>query len=291
MIVGLAGFLASAAFSLRGIRPPRVHDEFSYLLAADTFAAGRLTNPAHPFWTHFETMHILQQPTYMSKYPPGQGLALALGQALTGYPMVGVWISIAAVCAAACWLLQGWLRPRWALLGGLLAVLWLAPTYWGQSYWGGAVAACGGALLYGALPRIVRQQRWWAGFHVGLGLAMMIYSRPYEGLVASLPAAVVLLVWLVKLGMRGAVTQGLPVMAATMAVLAPAAAWLLPITQPSRAIRWSCPTRPTARSMWPPRHSFGRRWAAPLPIAIRKWPIIHVGWERPQFLRKQMFFG
>ena len=139
---------------------------------------------------------------------------------------MGVWISIAAACAAACWLLQGWLRPRWALLGGLLAVLWLAPSYWAQTYWGGAVAACGGALVYGALPRIVRQRRWWAGFPLGLGLAMMMLSRPYEGLVASLPAAVVLLVWLLRLGMRGAVTRGLPAMAATMAVLAPAAAWL-----------------------------------------------------------------
>ena len=96
-------------------------------------------------------------------------------------------------CRAGC-------TPVGPLLGGLLAVLWLAPSYWAQTYWGGAVAACGGALVYGALPRIVRQRQWWAGFHLGLGLAMLMCSRPYEGLVASLPAAVVLLAWSARSG-------------------------------------------------------------------------------------------
>ena len=290
-LVGLLGFLAAAAFCLRGSPCPNVHDEFGYLLEADTFASGRLTNPSHPFWQHFESMHILQQPTYMAKYPPGQGLALALGQRLTGHPIVGVWISIAAACAAACWLLQGWLRPRWALLGGLLAVLWLAPSYWAQSYWGGAVAACGGALVYGALPRIVRQQHWWAGFPLGLGLAMLMLSRPYEGLVASLPAALVLLAWLLRLGMRGAVTRGLPAMAAAMTALAPAAAWLAayqaavtgdPLVMPVTAHDVVYNARPTF--LW-------QKVEAAPQYRHPEMADYYVGWERPRFIDRQAFFG
>src|SRR3989441_10806194 len=120
--VGLAALAARlAVLPVLPIPQPAAHDEFSHLLIADTFAHGRLTNPTHPMWVHFETFHVNQRPTYASMYYPGQGLFLAAGAVVCGPPLWGVWLSAGLLCAPSCCAVHGPPPAARGLLGGSLA--------------------------------------------------------------------------------------------------------------------------------------------------------------------------
>ena len=196
--------LRLAALPWLPVPQPAVHDEFSYLLAAETFSKGRLANPSHPHWQFFETFHVLSKPVYMSMYPPGQGLVMAVGILLFSHPWAGVLLSTTLFLASVYWLLLAVVPRRWALFGWLLAVLLLGVGhYWVNSYWGGAVAGIGGALLAGAYLRLsianLSDSRFrWYLLVAAAGVAIMALSRPWEGLCISIPVGLMVGYWLLQ---------------------------------------------------------------------------------------------
>ncbi len=206
--------------------PQLARDEFSYLLGADTFASGRLTNPPHPHFESFQSPHIIFHPTYASKYPPGQALVLGLGEWMV-HPWAGVLLSVGALILAAGWAARGWLPPSYALLATTLLALRVGLlSYWANSYWGGAVAAVGGALLLGALARLRNGPKLAPGILLGVGLGIMALSRPLEGFIFSVAA---LSVWAFPLlaGRRGARFRPLiPALACSAAVVSATLMWL-----------------------------------------------------------------
>jgi len=197
ILIGLFPVAARLAV-LRWVPPPQptAHDEFSYLLGADTFASGRITNPTPKMWMHFETFHEIFQPTYTTKYAPAQPLTLALGQMLFGHPWYGVVISFGLMAACLCWMLQGWVPPIYAVLGTLMAIGQIGIyRYWMDSYWGGAVPAAAGCLVLGAVPRLARRATVLPTLAATIGLMVLANSRPFEGLVAAGAGFVGLLWW------------------------------------------------------------------------------------------------
>jgi len=181
------GFLAHTT-----IPEPQMHDEFSYLLGADTFAHGRLANPSPPLTQFFESPHELFHPTYASKYPPGQAMFLALGQVVFGSPFYGVLIGNAVMLFTFCLMLYAWVPPKWALTVSVMFALILSPRmYWTTTYWGGSLAAGGGALVMLAIGIYRKRQAPWAGFVFALGALLLFWTRPYEGGVFTLTVLIV----------------------------------------------------------------------------------------------------
>src|SRR6185437_9607736 len=148
------------------IPTPDVSDDLRYVLLADTLRHFRFANPPLPLSRFFETFFVLQQPTYSSIYPLGQGIALALGWTIFGDPWAGVTLSI-----------------------GLLAVFLFGPlSQWMNSYWGGAISAIAGCLVFGALPRLAKKRRLSDAGLLGLGLGIQLLARPFEFIFLLLSA-------------------------------------------------------------------------------------------------------
>lgn len=202
-----------------GIPQPAIHDESSYLLGADTFVHGRLANPPHPLGKFFESPQVLVRPVYASKYQPGQALFLALGQRLFGSAFFGVLIGNVLMLFTCCLMLFAWVPPRWALAVTAMLALCLSPgMYWTNSYWGGSVAASGGALVLLGVGIYRARQTPLAGVIFAIGVLLLFWTRPFEGGVFTL---MVLAVFARELWNK----RRASVLAAALAVLALGGAW------------------------------------------------------------------
>lgn len=188
-ILALAILPRAAFLAATGLPVPFIPDEFSYLLLADTLESGRLSNPVHPQWVFFETVHVIPEPAYQSQYLPGTAVFLALGRKVFGHEGFGVWLGSILLFPALLWALRGWFPPLWAWFACALAtVRFGVGGSWVDSYWGGAIPALGGVLMAGSVAGTVMGRRftWVEGLAFGAGASILLSTRPWEGAALGL---------------------------------------------------------------------------------------------------------
>jgi hypothetical protein len=190
---GIGLFIVAAAkYALIGMASSRfmpvVHDEWSYLFGAQTLALGRLSNPTPPRPEFFDAFHILTQPRWVTRYPPGHPAVLALG-VLAGWPPLAV---IAMMAGTVVWV---YLLGREVggepvgRLAGVLALLapgfdGVATGYLSQSTFLFAISGC-----YSSAARALRiQSAAWSAAAGALG-GWAILTRPYSAIALGAPLA------------------------------------------------------------------------------------------------------
>ena len=181
VLAALPVVLRLALLTHNPIPLPQIADDFSNLLLGDTLAHFRLANPPHPLHRFFEAAFVLQEPSYSSIYPPGQGVLLAFGQLLFSQPWAGILLASGILCALCYWALRAWTTSTRALAAGLLAVLEFGPLgEWTNQYWGGLASGIAGCLVFGSLPRLRESRSTRDALLLGSGLALQLISRPFE---------------------------------------------------------------------------------------------------------------
>ena len=222
----------------------------------------------------------------------GQGMVLAFGQVMFGHPWAGVYLSVAVMCALLTWMLQGWLPPTWALLGGLLGVVRLGLFgYWINSYWGGAVAAIGGLLVLGAMPRLLRGIRVRDALLLAAGISILAHSRPYEGLLLIVPACL----WMAVRLLRG---RGAEFRAIALRLVLPATVVLAVAGTATCYYYW----RVTGNAFRMPyqeardQYATARIFLWEQPNPMRAYPfeqmrMFYAGWELTKFLEAKSLAG
>jgi len=166
----------------------RVHDEFSVLLGAQTFIAGRLTNVTPAAWRAFETFHVNMVPTYQTMYLPGASLVLAMGKAVFHSFWAGNWIAVAVLVIATYWMLRMSFAASWSFAGALFCGLRFGIfSYWMNSFWGGAVAAASAAILLGGYVRLRREPSTFNACLFATATALLAITRPFEGMLFAAP--------------------------------------------------------------------------------------------------------
>jgi hypothetical protein len=182
---------------LIGIPDPVIPDEFVLMMQAKTYLRGQFANAA--LTPNFETPWVLLSPTYAAQYYVLRCVPLVIGYALGIGAWGGVLLSVALLPLAVFWMVRTWISPGFALVAALIVTLRFGLfTLWVNSYMDPVLTALGSVLLVGSYKVLRSRPTLIAGAAFGVGLALLITTRPYDGFLFGAPIATALAIDFVR---------------------------------------------------------------------------------------------
>jgi len=256
--------------------PPAYHDEFSYLLQARTFLAGRLSWPAMTVQPDlFHQVHVLNRPTTASRYFPWTGMWMtpfvALSPMLTGAPYFGHWLAGAIACVFFHRCLYRMLDLRWAFIGGALIALSPGLASFSNLLLAHHPTMMALSVFLWAFLRLMKNHCVTDATIAGISLSLAMLGRPMTAAGFALPFGVWLLAGLIRqqFARRQSVTTSttatkrLAVTWSPMKIVAgigvPILLGFVVLTIMNHAItgRWMKSAYQLYTDTWTPRHRYG----------------------------------
>jgi len=171
--------------------PPAYHDEYSYLLQAETFAAGRLSWPAAPVRPDlFHQYHVVNEHRTASRYFPWTGAWIALFLQ-TGRPVIGHWL--AGAFAAMFFFLSATkvLQPKPALVAGMLIAVSPGLAVFSNLLLAHHPTMLALSLFLWAMLNLLRTPSVFGALLAGTGLSLAMLGRPVTAAAFGLPWGIV----------------------------------------------------------------------------------------------------
>ncbi|MFO0999257.1 MAG: hypothetical protein U0936_02890 [Planctomycetaceae bacterium] len=187
--------------------PPAYHDEFSYLLQARTFLAGRLSWPPMTVRPDlFHQIHVLNEPTTASRYFPWTGVWLAPFVACDT-PWLGQWIAGALSCAFFFRSLLRLLPFRSAVVGGLLIAVSPGLAVFSNLLLAHHATMLALSVFLWAFLRLMGHGRTFDAFLAGGFLTLAMLGRPMTAAGFALPFGVWFLIQLLRRRVHNAISE------------------------------------------------------------------------------------
>lgn len=192
--------------------PPAYHDEYSYLLQAETFAAGRLTWPAAPIRPDlFHQFHVLNEPKTVSRYFPWTGVWLAVTEPLPNRYW-GHWLAGALATVFFFLSLETIAEIKSAVVGGLLIAVSPGLAVFSNMLLAHHPTMLALSVFLYAFLLMIQKPNMGRATVAGLGLTLAMLGRPMTAAGFALPFGI----WLGVMLLRGRVNWKL-----TMGFLVP----------------------------------------------------------------------